>query len=103
MASPRLRALAAALVALALSVIAVAVDASLRWPIHDDDTRAAARLGLPDLVLSSAERWLRHPSQAEPGAAVSDLPGAPDVDPAGALIGPPRAILRVGGVEIVRR
>ena len=48
-------------------------------------------LGFADLALSSSVRWIRHPSQVETGAARSDLPGALDVDPAGALIGPPEA------------
>ncbi|MEC7520081.1 MAG: hypothetical protein VYE22_09465 [Myxococcota bacterium] len=101
--TPRLRALAGGLVLLAALVAVALVDAGRRRPRSGPDHEAAVSLGLPDLVLSSAERWLRHPSQAEPGAAVSDLPGAPDVDPAGALIGPPRAVLRVGGVEPRRR
>lgn len=51
---------------------------------------AAARvLGLPDLALSSTSRWLRHPSQSEPGAPFADAPATLDADPAAAAIGPP--------------
>ena len=50
-------------------------------------------LGFPDLALSSSSRWLRHPSQAELGAAFADAPGSFDTDPAGAWVGPPRALL----------
>ncbi len=62
-----------------------------------DARRDVVRLvGTPDLVLSTNARWLRHPSQAEPGAAAADGPLAFDADPAGALVGPPRAILGAG-------
>jgi hypothetical protein len=66
---------------------------------------AVVRLtGSPDLALSSASRWLRHPSLSEPGAAFADAPALPDVDPAGAAIAPPRTLLRTttGGVVTVR-
>ena len=54
---------------------------------------AAARvLGMPDLVLSSSSRWLRHPTQTEPGAPFADAPASLDVDPGGAVVGPPRAL-----------
>lgn len=55
---------------------------------------AAARvLGMPDLVLSSSSRWLRHPSQTEPGAPFADAPASLDTDPGGAVVGPPREFL----------
>ena len=57
-----------------------------------DDRRADALvtlLGVGDLALSSSARWLRHPSLAEPAAASADLLASLDVDPAGALLGPP--------------
>ena len=67
------------------------VHASLR---HDDVVvrRAAVRsIGFADLVLSSSARWLRHPSQVELAAPFQDGPASFDVDPAGAVIGPPIA------------
>jgi hypothetical protein len=94
----RLRAFALSTVALAVAFAAMLLDADRRR-----DARDAARhdavvtlAGTGDLALSSSARWLRHPSQAEPGAAFSDLPASLDVDPAGAWIGPPREILAVG-------
>jgi hypothetical protein len=64
-------------------------------PRHAEMRRAVTRLlGTPDLALSSSSRWLRHPSQAEPGAAFSDAPAALDPDPGGAAIGPPLELLR---------
>lgn len=89
---------------LALALGAILVDADRRRAARDDARHDAVvrAVGLPDLALSSSARWLRHPSQAEAGAAGSDLPASLDVDPAGALIGPPRAILRIGGVEVRR-
>lgn len=106
-AGPRTRvALAGALLA-ASALAAVLVDASWRRGARDARaTRAEALVeltGLPDLALSSSSRWLRHPSLAEPGAAFSDLPASLDVEPAGALIGPPRAVLRVGATELTIR
>jgi hypothetical protein len=92
---------------LALAALAgVLVDAARRRE-GADATRAraiVAATGLADLALSSSVRWLRHPSQAEPGAPFSDAPASLDVDPAGAWIGPPRPVLSVGAVEVrVRR
>lgn len=70
----------------------IALDASRlrreRASLADDTTRV---LGLSDLALSSTARWLRHPSQAEPAAGTADGPLALDVEPAGALLRPPRA------------
>ena len=50
-------------------------------------------LGTADLALSSASRWLRHPSLTESGAPFADGPAILDADPAGAVIGPPRDVL----------
>lgn len=67
---------------------------------RDDATTVATRrvvvraLGTADLALSSTSRWLRHPSQTEPAAAVADLPGAFDTDPAGSALGPPVELFR---------
>lgn len=101
----RVRVAAAALGLLLVALTGVLVDAHLRRAARDDARMDAAVIltGTPDLALSSSARWLRHPSQAEPGAALADLPASLDVDPAGALIGPPREILGRGGVTLVRR
>ncbi|NOY90830.1 MAG: hypothetical protein GXP55_06420 [Deltaproteobacteria bacterium] len=83
---------------------------ALSWNVSARRAREAARrestravvalLGFADLALSSDARWLRHPSQTEPGAAFADLPGALDIDPAGAAIGPPLPLLERGGCEL---
>lgn len=89
----RLRAFAAGACALALLAGAAWLHAQARraearqaWPAQRAIVRAT---GLPDLALSSTARWLRHPTQVEPAAAVQDTPGGIDTDPAGALLGPP--------------
>lgn len=96
----RFHALIAVSLAITLALAGVVLDASRR---RDADrggralrAQLAARIGLADLALSSDARWLRHPSQVEPAAALADVPGALDVDPAGAWIAPPREILREG-------
>lgn len=100
----RARALAAALVVALLAIAGVLGDAARRRGA--DEERRAMRsavvrvLGTPDLALSSSSRWLRHPSQAEPGAPFADAPGMPDPDPAGGVIAPPREILRIGAPEV---
>jgi hypothetical protein len=101
----RLRYALVAALLLGAALVAILVDASAREAARDDARQraAVALVGLPDLMLSSSSRWLRHPSQSEPGAALSDLPGSLDTNPGGALLGPPRAILRVGGVRARRR
>ena len=97
---PRLAALASILVAIALALAAiVAHAASLRGEraaASERRARLAEGLGLADLALSSGARWLRHPSQVEPAAAIQDAPGALDVDPAGAWISPPREVIAEG-------
>lgn len=71
---------------------AVLIHARLR--ARDADERSARAIvglvGTADLALSSGARWLRHPSQVEPWAAVSDHPATLDTEPAGAVLGPPR-------------
>ena len=82
---------------------AVLLDAERRRSIRSAEPEHAALVDatrMPDLALSSSARWLRHPSLSEPGAATSDLPSSLDVDPAGALIGPPREILRAGAAHV---
>jgi hypothetical protein len=90
----------------ALALGAVLADAARRRSARERESgrhdAIVTLVGTSELALSSSARWLRHPSQAEPGAAFSDLPASLDVDPAGAWIGPPRLILREGGVEIRR-
>lgn len=93
----RLRRLALGGLLLGLALLACTTHAASRGrdaARRAEVARATVHLtGLPDLALSSTSRWLRHPSQAEPAAAFADLPGALDVDPAGALIAPPTAVL----------
>lgn len=71
----------------------IAIHAHLAQDPRAQESRRAlaGRLGWADLALSSDARWLRHPSLSEPAAALQDAPGALDLDPAGALISPPRA------------
>jgi hypothetical protein len=97
----RARGVAIGVVLACALVAAMLIDAARRRSARDATRENAivALVGMPDLALSSSVRWLRHPSQAEPGAAFSDLPSSLDVDPAGAWIGPPRAILRVGSAR----
>jgi hypothetical protein len=104
----RLRALGACVVVIVLALGAIDVDAAQRRSDAAEPRALRARLvaatGLPDLALSSGARWLRHPSQVEPAAAISDTPGALDVDPAGGWIAPPRAVITSGArgsIEIV--
>jgi hypothetical protein len=103
----RLRALSLAAVIAIVALAAVTIDAAHRRSMRDAlSTRMnaiVALTGTSDLALSSSARWLRHPSQAEPGAAFSDLPASLDVEPAGAWIGPPRRILEIGAIEVRRR
>lgn len=96
--------LAAVLVA---GAVAITVDAARQRRRQDrslPEIRAAVRvLGTADMALSSASRWLRHPSLSEPGAAFADAPAILDADPAGALIAPPPALwseINAGPVEI---
>jgi|GEM_PF-757966 len=57
---------------------------------HPRVLSVARLLGTADLALSTTSRWLRHPSQGEPGAPFADGPAVLDNDPAGALLGTPR-------------
>jgi hypothetical protein len=103
----RLRALAGASLALAVALSAVVIDAARRRDAdrrpRADRAQLAAAIGLADLALSSGARWLRHPSQVEPAAAIADAPGALDVDPAGALVSPSRDLLGAGGSGALER
>jgi hypothetical protein len=85
--------LGAGFLALVLLVAAPALHARARragaGPAREIRVAAARVLGMPDLVLSTSSRWLRHPSQSEPGAAFADAPASLDVDPGGAIVGPP--------------
>jgi hypothetical protein len=95
--------LAALAIALA-AVLAISADAARQRATERSADAIVSLTGLPDLALSSSVRWLRHPSQSEPGAAASDVVHGLDVDPAGGMIGPPRAIyLEVDAIEIHRR
>ena len=91
---------AAAFVVLFAVGLIVLSSVSRRTPSREADARRRALreattrvVGTADLALSSSSRWLRHPSQAEPGAAFADAPASFDPDPAGAAIGPPRQVL----------
>ncbi len=93
---------------LAALLVATAVDARARRARHEPlaaMSRAVVRtLGTPDLALSSSSRWLRHPSQSEPGAPFADAPATLDVDPGSAVVGPPLELLRVGARDpVIRR
>lgn len=91
----RVRRFAVAFVVLLVATAAAATHARVRRAAERasraDRQALVGALGFADLALSSSVRWIRHPSQVEPNAARSDLPGALDVDPAGALVGPPEA------------
>ena len=91
---------AGVLVLLCLSAIGILLDASAQRSARREalpQVMAVARmLGTADLALSSASRWLRHPSLSEPGAAFADGPAILDNDPAGAAMGPPRELLGLG-------
>ena len=80
--------------------------AAVGWMLQDAAARRAGQaarapwvgavvrlLGAADLALSSASRWLRHPSLTEPGAPFADGPAILDNDPAGAALAPPREVL----------
>lgn len=92
MRSDRIRSAVVLVSACAVLCAGVLLDAARRrHAVREATARAVvAVVGLPDLALSSTARWLRHPSQVEPWAAVSDLPASLDTEPAGAVIGPPR-------------
>jgi hypothetical protein len=91
----RVTALGLALV-LPLSVAYIAADASARRAQRRDAQgtidAVARRLPSSDLALSGGARWLRFPSMEEPGAAFADAPAAPDPDPAGGVMAPPREV-----------
>lgn len=79
------------LVCVAVSTSVLVDAARRRHGVSRRSAQAVVRVtGLPDLALSSTARWLRHPSQVEPWAAVADLPASLDTEPAGVVIGPPR-------------
>ena len=85
------------LVLLAAAFVWAGCDASKRR-LEQQERRARVEgmvrlLGTADLALSSASRWLRHPSLTEPGAPFADGPAILDADPAGAVIGPPVEVL----------
>lgn len=92
---------------LVVGAVAITVDAARQRRRQGrvlPEMRAAVRLlGTADMALSSASRWLRHPSLSEPGAAFADAPAILDADPAGALIAPPPVLwsgINAGPVEI---
>lgn len=71
---------------LGVAALGCVVDAWGRVRARDADDalhRAAARVVGPELALRSPSRHARHPTRAEPGAAMADGPSIPDADPAG--------------------
>ncbi len=84
--------LAATLIAVAMALTGMSLDAARRRSADASGRAArvelAAAMGLSDLALSSSSRWVRHPSVVEPAAAISDVPGALDADPAGGAVTP---------------
>lgn len=82
---------------LAVGGLMITLDAAWQRARHhrsEMEIQSVVRLlGTADMALSSASRWLRHPSLSEPGAAFADAPAILDADPAGAMIAPPRALL----------
>ena len=83
---PEPRALLVGLVVVVALVAAMLADAGARR--RQARGAVAVRIavarafGVPDLVLSSTSRWLRHPSQTEAGAPFADAPASLDTDPA---------------------
>lgn len=99
-----LHALGFALALLSLS----ALDASRRVRASEAAAHPATQaalgqlLGFSDLALSSSSRWLRNPTQVEPGAAAADAPAILDTDPAGALIAPQPSLLGQSARDLQR-
>ncbi len=91
--------------ALVLAVVWMIADAARRRASSAQRTsqsRMVVRLfGTADMVLSSSSRWLRHPSLSEPGAPFADGPAILDIDPAGAMIGPPLEVLAGGSRGVI--
>lgn len=71
-----------------LTLLAAAViDARARARARERDDllhRASARAVGHELALRAPSRVARHPTRAEPGAAMSEGPSVPDADPSGA-------------------
>ncbi|MBX7194681.1 MAG: hypothetical protein K1X94_21680 [Sandaracinaceae bacterium] len=87
----RIRVLAVASLLLGAAVIAAVLDARTRTLDAEAIDRVVLRTRSSELALSTTSRWLRHPAEAEPGAACQDQPPCLDVDPGGLAIAPPRA------------
>jgi hypothetical protein len=79
-----------------LALAAVAVHAGVRASSRSNEQAAIDAvmklLPAPDLAFAGAARHLRYPSLEEPGAAFSDAPASPDLDPAGAAVAPPTEV-----------
>jgi hypothetical protein len=93
--------------ALVLAVVGIIADAARCRAAsvqRINQSRMVVRLfGTADMVLSSSSRWLRHPSLSEPGAPFADGPAILDIDPAGAMIGPPLEVLAGGSRGVIER
>lgn len=94
MTSPRAPLSALGVTALVLGL--VALHAHARTGARRDEQAAVDAITrlLPaaDLSFAGSARHLRFPSLEEPGAAFADAPGAPDLDPAGAAVAPPKSV-----------
>lgn len=93
----RLRALAAAALAMALlQLLLVARVGSLRRARDRDlahGTAISRALGLTDLAVWTEARYTRHPALADRATAFQDHPGAIEHFPAGSLVVPPPHLL----------
>jgi hypothetical protein len=94
MTSVRAPLLALGLTAAALGAVAVHAGARAAQRGRDQAAIDAVTELLPaaDLAFAGSARHLRYPSLEEPGAAFSDAPASPDLDPAGAAVAPPAAV-----------
>lgn len=84
------------LAALPAVVLVIALHASAarraEGPVRAARNAAIARLPSADFAFAGGSRHLRYLSLEEPQAAFADGPGLPDPDPAGGLVGTPRAM-----------
>lgn len=83
----RRRAFGALIACASLALLGAVIDARGRVRARERDDalhRASARAVGPELALRAPSRVARHPTRAEPGAAMSEGPSIPDADPSGA-------------------
>ncbi len=87
------------LIALILQGFRQAVDQEVHW---EGQRQLVSQLGLTDLALWSEARYTRHISQADLFTPFQNMPGAPDLFPAGSIL-PPAFSLPQTRVEVVRQ